>query len=98
MGYHRLWVRMTRLGRAAGVPFRPHMLRHAWAMAWLEETGDQGTLQTLGGWRTATMPRHYSRSALRRVALARARQAGLSGRLFGDAPADGLPERNPTEG
>ncbi len=83
---HRLWTRMTRLGRRAGVPFHPHMLRHAWAMAWLEATGDQGTLQTLGGWRTAGMPRYYARSALRRVALARAREAGLSARLF-EGPA-----------
>ncbi len=83
IGPHCLWVRMRAVGLRAGIPFHPHMLRHTWAMAAFEAL-DQGTLQTLGGWRSANMPRYYARSALRRVALARARQVGLSGRVFGE--------------
>ena len=74
---HRLWERITRLGRRAGVPVHPHELRHAFAMAWLDETGDQGTLQTLLGHRSATMSRWYARSALEKVALRKARTVRL---------------------
>lgn len=83
-GPHQLWVRLTALGERAGVPFRPHLGRHAWAMAWTEQTGDIDTLQTLGGWVSGRMPRYYARSALRRTALKKARAVNLSGRLFGE--------------
>lgn len=75
----RLWRRVTKLGREAGVPCHPHDLRHAYAVLWLEATGDLGTLQTLLGHRSPTMTRWYARSVLERAALKRARAVDLFG-------------------
>ncbi|MDE3096874.1 MAG: tyrosine-type recombinase/integrase [Chloroflexota bacterium] len=83
---NQLWRRVSRLGRKAGIRLHPHLFRHSWALHWIEETGDQATLQTLGGWRSDSSPRWYVRSALERVALRRARQAGVG--LFGMKSAD----------
>ena len=84
IGRKQLWTRIRRLGKASGVAVHPHLLRHSFALAYLERTGDQGVLQTLLGHRSADMTRYYARAALERVALRRAREAGV--RLFGNAP------------
>lgn len=78
IGRNQLWRRVSRLGRKSGIRLHPHLFRHSWALQWIEMTGDQGTLQTLGGWRAESMPRYYTRSALERVALKRAREAAVS--------------------
>ncbi len=83
IGPHQLWKMMRLLGQRCGIRLHPHMLRHTWALSTIALT-DQGTLQTLGGWQNAEMARYYARSALRQLALERARQVDLEGQLFGD--------------
>lgn len=63
---------MKRRGAQAGIPdLHPHMLRHTFASAWMENGGGETDLMQLAGWRSRQMLSRYGASA----AAHRARQA-----------------------
>lgn len=81
-----LHYHVERLGRRAGVGHvHPHMLRHSFAMAWIERTDDVNTLQQLLGHSSPQMSLYYARSAMAASALRRQAAVGLADGLFGAA-------------
>jgi integrase/recombinase XerC/integrase/recombinase XerD len=62
-----------RISHAAGFRVWPHLLRHTWATAMRDAGADAEAVQTLGGWASADMLRHYTRSrqALRALEIHR---------------------------
>lgn len=78
--------RVIALGRRAGLRQRPttHMLRHSFAIAFLEASGEDAfTLQTLLGHTTSVMTAYYVRDVREAAALRKAQRVDVSGRLFG---------------
>jgi len=78
--------RVRTLGRAAGLRQRPttHMLRHSFAVAFLEASGeDAATLQALLGHTTAAMTAYYVRDVREAAALRKAMAVDVGGRIFG---------------
>jgi integrase/recombinase XerD len=56
--------------------FRPHRLRHTFAMKWLEDGGSLASLQELLGHATVTTTQRYARLTDRAVAAEAARVQG----------------------
>lgn len=78
--------RLTAMARRAGIAgLTPHQGRHAFAVNFLEESGEDAfALQTLLGHASSEMTGHYIRSARQRSALRKQREVDLGGKLFGD--------------
>ncbi len=87
-GEENLRLRVAVMGRAVGVKLYPHMLRHTFAIAYLEASdGDAFSLQQLLGHASPTQTGYYTRSFRQASATSRQRTVDLVGRLFG-APAE----------
>jgi len=81
--------RLAQMARRAGIAgVTPHQGRHAFAVAWLEETDDAGSLQELLGHADAQMTRWYVRTVRQRSALRKQRTVNLAARLFGPPELD----------
>lgn len=72
-GYRSLLNYVHALGRRAGVAhLHPHLFRHSWASHGVQHL-DMITVQTVGGWASDKMLRHYAASTIQRAAAEKAR-------------------------
>ena len=87
-GPEALRVRCRNLGRRAGIAgVHPHQLRHSFAVAFLEASGeDTNSLQVLLGHSSPIMTAWYVRSVREAAALRVQRRVDLAERLFGSGP------------
>jgi len=59
--YHSLKRECKRMG--IDVPRVVHAFRNTAAIMWLQNGGGEGSLMTMGGWKTHSMMRHYTKAA-----------------------------------
>ena len=75
---------LDRLRRKTGIFFRPHELRHSFAVLFLEASGeDAATLQDALGHSRSEMTLYYVRDVRRRSSLRKMKTVGLGDQLFG---------------
>jgi site-specific recombinase XerD len=58
-----LYQVITRRGERLGIELHPHMFRHTFSHAWLDNGGAEGDLMELNGWTSPQMLRRYGASA-----------------------------------
>lgn len=82
---HSLRYHVGRIARRAGVgAVTPHMLRHSFAVNWLEISEEDGlSLQALLGHSSPAMTAYYVRDVRAAAALRKQRRVDLADRLFG---------------
>ena len=76
---------LDRLRRKTGIHFRPHELRHSFAVLFLEASGeDAATLQDALGHSRPEMSLWYVRDVRKRASLRKMKRVGLGDQLFGE--------------
>lgn len=76
---------VRQLAKRAGIPYcTTHMLRHSFAVAWLESTDDAFTLQTLLGHSSPIMTGYYVRDVREAAGSRKQRAVDLGSAIFGE--------------